>query len=1270
MSKPVLKIVFVVLWCSAISLFNLKQAQGFSFTLNEDGTLRGEGYDFGTSYGNLSVAQQLHIKGGLINLTQAKTSTYVEVKHGEQNSFTFRNAFNGKRLMSVNTKAGVDSVDVHSGMFVTTEENNETVLSISAPASTNADILVVNKGPEYALKVTKSGVIQVSKTGLQEEAMIIFPTPTGTQVPDGVSMVQVVFSSNQTTVNSIRLPGVGVGKRIKFVNTEKKRFFLLTYNSNNQINDGLYSYVVNDVDLTATCIGISLSEWICNTQDVSGAGAMTRAGLMLKSNVEDGFSIINTKGSVNVDAGDGVFRLSSITSKMEVKAQQFQFNFDPGNESSADFYGGNSETMSFLQFDSKHKRVVLGAGSSINKTAIYTKSVDVSSQGTEIVLNDNNFFAFELVDGVRENRSFLRVDTANSELVLGEGSEISKTKIKSDVLDVSSQNTKIKIDANSSAAIDFVSGASTTSSFLRMGIDTISLGLGNGVQTTQIGTPILDMHNVKSMKVDAFKIIGSNSPSSSYIEIDDIDKSITLGKGDQISEIRIGAGVMSMESRPTSIHLKSNESRAFEIQQGTDPVTGSFAKFETGEQATLVLGEGSKVLKTRLETQLVFNGRDIISSKNINVESSSPSGVKVENVSIVDGKIFGAHLIAAKASSLQIEQLYGNSGDLLDIRGPNGTKKHLSINSDGEIRIGTLIDGVNVQGSGDTAALSVDVQKLTTGTGLKMTDNSDLTSGKLLELETSAMYAQNPMSLKASNMTGGKALRISTPKVTTGSALQVTSMLGNNLKGGMGPVPIRVWTDGTVTVSPDAKANLTHGEYVTLTGCTVNDNLRELVVTMVGDIARKSTCTEVVSLPSYQIYKFTGNRSIAVQHHAQKTYAVNENVTISGCETLINQGQYEVQEFKEIFRVSKCMSIPILPEPTSDLINGTIVLLPLSKHTLFSNGDVVNLNSCKNTWNNLNHVVIRKSGLIYKKFTCAAPALVVQKPSLPVIATVKNTSLHVAPVVKSIFAQGDKVLLEDCENSTHDGVYKVAGVDDRLFQVLQCRNLSICRNGICDEAMDCLEGANVRFGNLSADACVVTSDLGNRIEKYCDYPDICSKNDCETGTWVREFVPMNRCVNNLTVFCEPYGQVKLEDPYSSTGLLLHDDLTCHISNEGGVLVDISAKKQRGGKIFGIHADSLEDGDGLVLANKGATLSTGSLLKLQTGAISPTNGVARISGNNVKEGKILSIEANDLSTGRAVEISNAGSNLSSGSLLHVSTGATNGGEEGIVRVDAN
>eukprot|EP00505_MAST-04D_sp_SCG-Rhode-Island_P006150 Stramenopile-MAST_4_protein_6150 len=119
----------------------------------------------------------------------------------------------------------------------------------------------------------------------------------------------------------------------------------------------------------------------------------------------------------------------------------------------------------------------------------------------------------------------------------------------------------------------------------------------------------------------------------------------------------------------------------------------------------------------------------------------------------------------------------------------------------------------------------------------------------------------------------------------------------------------------------------------------------------------------------------------------------------------------------------------------------------------------------------------------------------------------------------------------------------------------------------------------------------------------------------------------------------------------------------------GVL-QLSANKITSGKAVQINTDELSSGVAMEIVNKGAALSTGSLLKLQTGAISPTNGVARISGNNVKEGKILSIEANDLSTGRAVEISNAGSNLSSGSLLHVSTGTTNGGEEGIVRVDAN
>ena len=101
--------------------------------------------------------------------------------------------------------------------------------------------------------------------------------------------------------------------------------------------------------------------------------------------------------------------------------------------------------MSFLKMDSFTKRLVVGPGNQINKTTFQTKTLDFSPQETNFLLRNDKFFALEITNGDRENSSFVRIDTKNNELLLGEGSAVSKTKFMSNILDVSSQNTEINI---------------------------------------------------------------------------------------------------------------------------------------------------------------------------------------------------------------------------------------------------------------------------------------------------------------------------------------------------------------------------------------------------------------------------------------------------------------------------------------------------------------------------------------------------------------------------------------------------------------------------------------------------------------------------------------------------------------------------------------------------------------------------------------------------------------------------------------------------------
>ena len=108
-------------------------------------------------------------------------------------------------------------------------------------------------------------------------------------------------------------------------------------------------------------------------------------------------------------------------------------------------------------------------------------------------------------------------------------------------------------------------------------------------------------------------------------------------------------------------------------------------------------------------------------------------------------------------------------------------------------------------------------------------------------------------------------------------------------------------------------------------------------------------------------------------------------------------------------------------------------------------------------------------------------------------------------------------------------------------------------------------------------------------------------------------------------------------------------------------------------MLSVRADRLTSGDGMHIINtESDTLREGSLLRVSTRSTAPANGVARVSANTAATGKIMSIEANALTEGSAIDVANDGNGLTTGSLLKLSTNAAGAdkGTNGVVQVMAN
>ena len=225
----------------------------------------------------------------------------------------------------------------------------------------------------------------------------------------------------------------------------------------------------------------------------------------------------------------------------------------------------------------------------------------------------------------------------------------------------------------------------------------------------------------------------------------------------------------------------------------------------------------------------------------------------------------------------------------------------------------------------------------------------------------------------------------------------------------------------------------------------------------------------------------------------------------------------------------------------------------------------------------------------------------------------------------------------------------------------RCKSNSSCSNFVVHFAKSCTSndytfcdnyggisllthsGSSLSLQNVSG--CKIRSSIGKRVEQYCDSTGKCDKSDCLHGIWVENFTAPNLCISNRSVYCEPYGAIRLKYPYSSQGIVLHDDDTCLLSHGDGVLVGLEANNQQHGNMLAVRANSLMDGNALVLENYGNGLTTGSLMKLQSNATDPSNGIVQVNANNVRSEKVMSINADALSDGTAVYIANKGSKLS-------------------------
>ena len=133
--------------------------------------------------------------------------------------------------------------------------------------------------------------------------------------------------------------------------------------------------------------------------------------------------------------------------------------------------------------------------------------------------------------------------------------------------------------------------------------------------------------------------------------------------------------------------------------------------------------------------------------------------------------------------------------------------------------------------------------------------------------------------------------------------------------------------------------------------------------------------------------------------------------------------------------------------------------------------------------------------------------------------------------------------------------------------------------------------------------------------------------------------------------------------------LIVDARGAFVDQPSSSLAKIDSSGVATGKVFSISAPSLTSGPAIEVVNQGNSLTTGSLIKLETGTIGggTTNGVINIKANNMVDGMGIKLETANLQTGTGLEMT-GNMELTTGHLVHVSTLSRDA--DLVMRLDAN
>ena len=220
--------------------------------------------------------------------------------------------------------------------------------------------------------------------------------------------------------------------------------------------------------------------------------------------------------------------------------------------------GDAPSSGSYLKFatENSKEKVIIGGGSDVGITEIKTAVVDVSSQATTLKVKSGETNG--LVVGADAGNSYLRLDTTvgDGKIYIGQKSDVNKLIIQTSNIDLRNQATSVQLKASTAGALQILDHDSNTPLLI---VDTSHSGNRLDIDVAEIDVETQDvLLQTKSASAASLTVGRSGSGNNNFV----LD---TTGTG----RLALHLAELDVSNRATTLKVKNGEAASLIVSDGS-----------------------------------------------------------------------------------------------------------------------------------------------------------------------------------------------------------------------------------------------------------------------------------------------------------------------------------------------------------------------------------------------------------------------------------------------------------------------------------------------------------------------------------------------------------------------------------------------------------------------------------------------------------------------------------------------------------------------------